>query len=111
MRLDRPTTSVYFDTRFKSAIVFPVKIRVTFYRESKYYPTGVEVTKEDFERINGKRPTPEARERKRAIEGQWAHFEKVLDALPGFSFENLKGLSTRQPKTYFRLKMVSMKNQ
>ncbi|MBK8635031.1 MAG: hypothetical protein IPN72_16280 [Saprospiraceae bacterium] len=111
MRLDRPTTSVYFDTRFKSAIVFPVKIRVTFYRESKYYPTGVEVTKEDFERINGKRPTPEARERKRAIEGQLAHFEKVLDALPGFSFEKFERAINQTTKDILQIENGFNENQ
>ena len=32
--------------------LFPVKMRVTYLREQKYYIVGVDLSEEDFERLN-----------------------------------------------------------
>lgn len=46
-----PKLVLILDKRFaKKEGLFPVKLRITFRRESKYYPTGQDMTEEDFVR-------------------------------------------------------------
>ena len=48
----KPTCSIYLDTRSaKSNNKFPVKIRLTHMRKSRYYSTGLDFTEEEFTRI------------------------------------------------------------
>lgn len=45
----RPTIITVLDTRHKKKTgVYPVKIRITFYKEQRYYPVGYDLTKEHF---------------------------------------------------------------
>jgi integrase len=43
--------SIYLDTRPKANGERAVKIRVTFNRKRKYFSTGIDLTKEDFEKV------------------------------------------------------------
>jgi len=46
-----PKLALILDKRFaKKEGLFPVKLRITFRRESKYYPTGQDMTEEEFVR-------------------------------------------------------------
>ena len=45
----KPTITIIHDTRrAKIGGNYPVKIRVTFLREPRYYPVGIDLTKEQF---------------------------------------------------------------
>ncbi|QRR00899.1 phage integrase SAM-like domain and Arm DNA-binding domain-containing protein [Dyadobacter sandarakinus] len=46
-----PKLALILDKRFaKKEGLYPVKLRITYKRESKYYPTGQDMTEEDFVR-------------------------------------------------------------
>ena len=48
----KATTKIVLDNRRKkNNDVYPVKLRVTFQREQKYFPTGYDMTQEEFEKV------------------------------------------------------------
>lgn len=57
------SAAIILDTRrAKNNGLYPVKIRVTYQREQKYYPTPFDLTKEDYEKLWTPKPRKEHRE-------------------------------------------------
>jgi hypothetical protein len=49
MKLDTPKLSIFLDKRYaKKDGKFPVKLRITYKREAKYYPTEFNMTEDEF---------------------------------------------------------------
>jgi integrase len=87
-------TAIIQDTRRKRKDgTYPVKLRITYNREQKYYPTPFNLTIEQFTKVVAERPRNEFKELKmklNALEGKaseiikelpfftWNHFEKKL---------------------------------
>jgi integrase len=44
----KPTITLILDTRSPKSGGYPVKLRITFLRQQKYYPVKIDLTKEDF---------------------------------------------------------------
>jgi integrase len=54
---DNITTTILLDTRRKKKDnTFPVKLRVTFKRDQRYYKTNYSLSKQDFEKVTGDKP-------------------------------------------------------
>jgi integrase/recombinase XerD len=81
------TTSIILDTRrpLKNG-TFPVKLRITFLRERKYYPTAYSLSEEDF--LKTQDPKARAKFKDLSIEFQAEEQRAiaVINKLPSFSF-------------------------
>ncbi len=88
----KPTTSIYHDTRkAKNSDQYPVKLRITFNRTTKYYSTNIKLTREQFigAYLDAK-PKISFKElsiRLRAIQSK---AETIIDDMPYFSFEDFE---------------------
>jgi integrase/recombinase XerD len=87
------TISVYLDTRKKlKSLLFPVKIRVTYNRTSQYFPTGKDLSEEDWHAL----PVSKKRELSEIRKDVAITFDNVKDVVRGlvhsgdFTFEQLK---------------------
>ncbi|WP_317342131.1 site-specific integrase [Alistipes dispar] len=109
---DGTTVSVMLDTRrIKSDGKCPVKIRVTYKRSRWYYPTGKDLTPEEWEAM----PTTKARglaSTRKDIESSYQIVRSAVEELAtsgGFSLDalnnRLKGAATDTINTAFRAKM------
>lgn len=84
------TINIFHDTRrVKNDGRYPVKIRITYSRRRKYFPTGYDLSKNDFERIirSSKRLSAEdqtIRSNLRELEGKAI---KIVNDLKAFSFD------------------------
>ena len=54
------TVNIFHDLRrVKKTNLYPVKLRVTFDRRSKYMETGIDLSKEDFGKLSSRRISKE----------------------------------------------------
>lgn len=81
--------SLYLDTRRrKNDGSYPVKLRVTFQRKQQYYPTGINLTDAQWEKVGKPKPREDfIRDAKRLLESFSNRAEKVIRELPLFTFE------------------------
>ena len=92
------TTAIFLDTRrAKKGNLYPVKVRVTFQRKRKYYAIGVDLSEEDFQKVQGEKPRGEYKALNIKFSTLEARAIKVIEKLPEFSF-------TAFEKTYFEQK-------
>lgn len=97
--------------------LYPVRIRVTYRRQRQYYPTGKDLTLEQWERM----PSTRNRDLKAIRESIANSFDIVrqnvdeLAAIAGFSFEalntRLKSGATDTINTAFRAKIADLNEQ
>ena len=85
------TTSIYLDTRRKIKNgKYPVKLRLTFQRTSRFYSTKIQLTPEDFEKaIN-----PKSKRKSKDLRLDFAKIEDralvIISRMPFFDFDNFK---------------------
>ncbi|UHG92522.1 site-specific integrase [Spirosoma oryzicola] len=84
--------SLYLDTRRqKNDGSFPVKLRVTFQRKQQYYPTGINLTEQQWEKVGKPKPREDfIRDTKRLLETFSDRAEKVIREMPLFSFDEFE---------------------
>lgn len=63
-----------------------VSIRVTFDRKKKYYPTPVNLSPDDFEKVQGPRPRNEFKEIALKLQAYESKAAEVIDKLPFFTW-------------------------
>ncbi len=82
------TVVVLLDTRkpLKGGI-YSVKLRVTWNRDQRYYPTGKHLLQADYDKVMGERPRNEAKETRMFLDSIYAKAKSVADSLSTFSFE------------------------
>ena len=113
---DGITVAVILDkTHPKKNGLFPVRIRVTYRRNRQYYPTGKDMTPEEWERM----PTTKGRELKAIRESITNSFDIIrttveeLATAGGFSFDalnkRLKGGMSDTVNTAFRAKIDDLR--
>lgn len=88
----QPTTSIYHDTRkTKNNDQYPVKLRITFNRITKYYSLNIKLTREQFiSAYLDSRPKVNFKDlsiRLRAIQSK---AETIIADMPYFSFEDFE---------------------
>jgi integrase/recombinase XerD len=69
---------------------YPVKVRVTFERQQKYYPVGVDLSQEDFDKISNHSVRKDLRSARQKILLMEAKVSKAIESIKQFSFEDLK---------------------
>ena len=84
----KASCTVYHDTRkSKKEEKYPVKIRVTFTRQSKYYSTGIDLSEEEFGKIMyAKRRNDSEKEMFQKIQSFANKATDIVDKLPTFTF-------------------------
>ena len=81
-------TAILLDTRrAKKDNHYPVKVRVTYNRKQKYYPTGIDLSPEDWELVNGDKPKKPYKRIKELLVGEQGKAKQVIDDLKVFSFD------------------------
>jgi integrase/recombinase XerD len=81
-------TAMIQDTRFKKkGGVYAVKLRITFERKQKYFPTAHNLTKAEFEKVMyGKRLTEDEKNLKGKIQAYESKATGVIEDLPFFDW-------------------------
>ena len=69
---------------------YPVKVRVTFERQQKYYPVGVDLSQEDFDKISNHSVRKDLRSARQKILLMEAKVSKAIESIKQFSFADLK---------------------
>ena len=88
MKINRPSTAIVLDTRYKKTDkTYPIKLRVTFRQKQYYYPTGIYLTQGDYDRVNGQKPRPAFQETKRKVYDEKFRADDIIDDLKDFSIE------------------------
>lgn len=83
----KPLVTIIHDTRrAKANGSYPVKVRVTYNRKQKYYPTSVDLFEIEWEKIHGERVGKELKKTKDTIYGVLAKAQGICDDLKVFSF-------------------------
>ena len=81
---NKQLTKVVFTTENQ---LFPVKLRVTFNRMQKYFPTNLSMTKAEFEVVMGKNPKGNNKKKKLQLEGLEQKANTIIEDLPVFDFD------------------------
>ena len=99
MKLDTPKLSIFLDKRYaKKDGKFPVKLRITYKREAKYYPTEFNMTEDEFIRqrdsdtlrankIIGTKEYAQLAKINSILNNHLADAQKVIDNLKVFNFD------------------------
>ncbi|MDB5248342.1 MAG: recombinase XerD [Segetibacter sp.] len=82
------TTAIIHDTRrqIKDG-TYPVKLRITYSREQKYYPTPYSLSIEDFEKTQGNRPRQEFKDISLRLQASEKKANDIIKDLPIFKWE------------------------
>lgn len=88
----RAEATIYIDTlRPKKNGKCSIKVRITFNRQRKYYPTGEELFPNDFEQImHGQRRTDEQKETKTKLLASLSKADDIIKELTIFSFDSFE---------------------
>jgi site-specific recombinase XerD len=86
------TVTLYLDSRRqKNDGTYPVKLRVTFRRKQQYYPTGIDLTDTQWERVGKPKPREDfIRDTKRLLEAYSDRAERIIREMATFSFEEFE---------------------
>jgi integrase len=83
----KPTAAIHFDTRrTKGTGKCPLKIKITYLRQRRYYRTGYDLTPEEWDKMNGLKPRKEIRDIRDKVSDLLKQAEAILDGLDPFSF-------------------------
>lgn len=92
-------TGFQLDKRRKSTKGYPVKLRVTYQRQPRYYNTGIYLSLIDFDKLNSINPRGYLKETKIKLESIEAKSIKILNDIEhNFSFDRFKELYLNKPK-------------
>lgn len=94
-----PTVKFILENRYlKADGTFAVKMRVTWKRKQKYYATGIDLSKEDFDKVMGDRPRDRHKTIRKDLDELGKRAWKVIDAMPIFTFDKFEAeLLNRRP--------------
>lgn len=96
----KPTIIIVLDTRRKKKNeTYPIKIRIGYQRMQRYYPTGIDTTKDGFEKIMSATPKKTYLEKRIILDNQMRSVRDAVDQLNNFSFSRLDHFLGQSPKT------------
>lgn len=91
------TTLVILDKRVQRKNgTYAVKLRVIFQRIAKYYPLGIYLTPEEWEKVNGEKPRNDFKNNKIFINQIEIKAINTIKSLPSFSFEAFEKVFNKQ---------------
>ena len=86
-------TTVYLDTRRKlKNNQYPIKLRVTYLRKQRYYPTQLSLTEVEFATAMGKNPKGDLFEARVKIDAKLSELRAQIESIHNFSFLKLGNL-------------------
>jgi len=95
------TTAIILDTRrHKKDGKYPVKLRLTYQRQSRIYNTGYDLTEEDFKRVTGSKARGKYKDIRFALDRIEKKALSVIKTMDVFTFEKFKKLYFREPGNY-----------
>jgi integrase/recombinase XerD len=114
MQIIKPTTIILLDKRrTKKTGLYPVKLRITFAREQRYYPIGCDLSETEFDQtmnpksvdlklsVQGKRVL---KENKYKIDSFFVKTNEIIQSIPDFSFtifeQKMFGIQTKAKDVY-----------
>jgi len=104
------STGIFLDTRYKKQDgTYPVKLRVTYNRESRLYNTKYSLSKEDFKKVVGEKPRHSYKDIKLELSAIEKRAQKEIQNLRSFSFDMFKRKFLAKPGEFANLYNV-MKN-
>ena len=71
----------------KAAEIYPIKLRVTFNRKQKYFPTNLSMSKMEFDSVMGKNPKGDYKRWKLQLEGLEHKAQVIIESMPVFDFD------------------------
>ena len=91
------TTSIVLDKRVpRKDGTYAVKLRIICQRISKYYPLGIYLTPEDWDKVNGEKPRDEYKDNRTFFNRIEIKAINVVKSLPNFSFEEFEKVFNKQ---------------
>jgi integrase len=91
------TSSIVLDQRIQRKDgTYAIKLRITFQRLSKYYPIGIYLSSEEWEKVNGEKPRGDFKDYKILLNKIELNAINTIRALPGFSFEAFEKAFNKQ---------------
>jgi len=87
----KATTAIIHDTRRQRKDgTFPVKLRITFNREQKYYPTFFSLSIEDFEKVKGVKPRNDYKDISLKLNEAERKASKIIESLTVFTWQSFE---------------------
>lgn len=87
------------DKRRSSNKGYPVKLRITYHRQPRYFDTGVYLSESEFEKIQSLNPRGRLKEIKITLEAFERKAQKILEKIHhNFSFDDFKNQFFDKPK-------------
>ena len=94
----KPTFAYWHSTkRAKKAGKYPVKLRVTFQRNRKYYGTGIDLSTDEWEQMHSSDVKGKLLKKRRELDDIVADAEEIGSQLPFFSFHQFEQLFFNSP--------------
>lgn len=91
MQMENTNTTLFHDTRrAKKSGKYPVKVRLTYNRKQKYFPTNYDLTVDDFARLYAKRVHQDFRETYDDIWNMFHKAEDIVKTLPRFDWRKFE---------------------
>ncbi len=89
---NRKATNSIFINKYRpnSEGLCSVSIRITFDRKKKYYPTPVNLSAEDFEKVQGAKPRKDFKEIALKLQAYENKAAEIIDKLPFFHLESFR---------------------
>ncbi len=89
--MDKVTAGIILDTRRpRQDNTYPVKLRINYKRNRKYYNIGYFLTEDDFEKVMGDKPRNKFREYKDTFDDKKKEARDMIAKMPVFTFESFK---------------------
>ncbi len=85
------TTAIILEERTpKSDGTYPVKIRITYRRQQRYYKTGFSLSEEDFLTVTAGKPKGDLKTASLEINAKEKKAKDIIEALKNFTFDEFK---------------------
>lgn len=93
------TTAIIHDKRFtRKDGTYPVKLRITYNRQQKYYPTGVRLSSEDWLKVFSEKAKGDYKDNQMFLNKIEKHAVEIIKEMPVFTFTLFEKKFNQKPK-------------
>lgn len=92
VQMKKPTILIFLDSRRnkQNTSKYPVKLRITYQRLRKYYPTGIDLTKEEFVQVKEDSPPKPLRGIKNDLKGKESAAINIINDMKHFNWNTFE---------------------